>query len=217
MTIAFDEEKEYEQHELDDLEEVVDETFRKCKVAMDTQTLQKLYNMTEDTIDESADRFIEKFNFFSLVSTKEEYTMLKFDKGDFHKEHVECSGLNDDSDGSSRRICVYLIIEAPKKGGEFNFTYQGVKIVPQAGSILMFPSCPLHPLQIEPVKEEVLSALRIFYCRSLIRRFAGGEGVLGGEEVLTSHDCRDTRYLKRSSAMKARSVFEMPLSRYPVT
>jgi hypothetical protein len=137
---------------LDETQEVVDEHFRKCKIARDTQTLQKLYNMMEDNIDHAADKFIEKFNFFNIVSTKEDYNMMKFEPGDFYKEHIECSSLDDDSDGSSRRICVYLILESPEKGGVFEFSYQGVKIKPEAGSIIMFPSCPLHPLRVTKVQ-----------------------------------------------------------------
>ena len=151
MTLLIDEE-DIDNTDIEESEEIVDETFRKCKVAKDTQTLQKLYNMMEDSIDQATDKFIEKFNFFSIVSTKEEFSMLKFEPGDFYKEHIECSSLNDDSDGSSRRICVYIILEAPEKGGVFEFSYQGAKIKPEVGSILMFPSCPLHPLRITKVQ-----------------------------------------------------------------
>ena len=147
-TSLYDEDQ---QDELEELEEIVDKSFRKCHVARETQTLQKLYNMLEKTIDEAADKFIEKFNFFSIVSTKEEYTLLNFAPGDFHKEHIECSSLTDESDGSSRRICVYLILETPEKGGSFDFTYQGTRIKPDPGSVLMFPSCPLHPVKLTKV------------------------------------------------------------------
>jgi hypothetical protein len=150
MTVLIDEENEDEYPE--ETKEIVDETFRKCYIAKDTHTLQKLYNMMEDSIDEAADTFIEKFNFFNIVSTKEDYIMLKFTPGDFYKEHIECTSLDDDSDGSSRKMCVYLIIEAPEKGGEFEFSYQGAKIKAEAGSILMFPSCPLHPLRVSKVQ-----------------------------------------------------------------
>ena len=151
MTLLIDDE-DIDNTDLDESEEIVDESFRKCKVAKDTQTLQKLYNMMEESIDQATDKFIEKFNFFSIVSTKEEFSMLRFEPGDFYKEHIECSSLNDDSDGSSRRICVYIILEAPEKGGVFEFSYQGTKIKPDVGSILMFPSCPLHPLRITKVQ-----------------------------------------------------------------
>lgn len=149
MTVAMN---DTENDDPEELEESVDETFRKCKVARDTHTLQKLYNMMGDDIDTAADKFIEKFNFFNIVSTKEDYTMLRFEPGDFYKEHIECSGLNDDTDGSSRKICVYLILEAPQKGGIFEFSYQGTKIRPETGSMLMFPSCPLHPLRITKIQ-----------------------------------------------------------------
>ena len=151
MTLLIDDE-DIDNTDLDEAEEIVDETFRKCNLAKDTQTLQKLYNMMEDNIDHATDKFIEKFNFFSIVSTKEEFSMLRFEPGGFYKEHIECSSLNDDSDGSSRRICVYMILEAPERGGVFEFSYQGTKIKPEVGSIIMFPSCPLHPLRITKVQ-----------------------------------------------------------------
>ena len=136
-----------------DDKEVVDTEFRKCQVARDTSTLQKLYTKLEETVDAAADRFIEKYQYFSLASTKEDYTLQKFEAGDFHREHVECTGLNDKSDGSSRRLAVYMILQAPEKGGVFNFAYQGVKIRPEEGSLIVFPSCPLHPVEITRVQK----------------------------------------------------------------
>ena len=131
-------------------EEVIDNEMRKCSIAKDTNTLQKLYTKLEETVDSAADRFIDKYQFFSLASTKEDYTLLKFDPGDFHHEHVECTALTDD--GSSRRLAVYMILEAPEKGGVIEFSYQGVKVKPEAGSIFVFPACPLHPVQISKVQ-----------------------------------------------------------------
>ena len=152
-----DEDDDGDEEDDDDLdidgEEVVDETFRKCQVARDTQTLQKLYNMLEEPVDAAVDQFLEKYTHFSLVSTKEDYNLLKFEEGDFYAEHVECTGLNDDSDGSSRRLCVYVVVEPSYAGGDFEFIYQGCKISPSAGSIIVFPSCPLHPMRISRVTE----------------------------------------------------------------
>ena len=46
-----------------------------------------------------------------------------------------------------------MILQAPEKGGVFNFAYQGVKIRPEEGSLIVFPSCPLHPVEITRVQK----------------------------------------------------------------
>lgn len=147
---------ENEQEEDDVLstgEQVVDTDYRKCFIAKDTNTLTKLFNMLDDAVDSAVDKFVEKYQFFSIVSTKEDYTLLNFQEDDFYAEHIECTGLNDDSDGASRRLCVYVVIEAPEQGGEFEFLYQGCNVSAVPGSIIVFPACPLHPLKINAINQ----------------------------------------------------------------
>lgn len=152
MAVPNDNEDE-EDEDLSNGEQVVDTEYRKCSVAKDTNTLNKLFNMLDDAVDSAVDKFVEKYQFFSIVSTKEDYTLLKFEEEDFYAEHIECTGLNDDSDGASRRLCVYVVLEAPDEGGDFEFLYQGCNISAAPGSIIVFPACPLHPMKISGVEK----------------------------------------------------------------
>jgi hypothetical protein len=152
MSVTNDNEDD-EDEDLSNGEQVVDTEYRKCSVAKDTNTLNKLLSMLDDVVDSAVDKFVEKYQFFSIVSTKEDYTLLKFEKEDFYAEHIECTGLNDDSDGASRRLCVYVILEASEQGGEFEFLYQGCNISATPGSIIVFPACPLHPMKISGVEK----------------------------------------------------------------
>lgn len=153
MMAVPNENEDEEDEDLSNGEQVVDTEHRKCSVAKDTNTLNKLFNMLDDAVDSAVDKFVEKYEFFSIVSTKEDYTLLKFEEEDFYAEHIECTGLNDDSDGASRRLCVYVVLEAPEEGGDFEFLYQGCNISASPGSIIVFPACPLHPMKISGVEQ----------------------------------------------------------------
>ena len=159
MTAALDEDSEGGEEGGEDLpsvdgEQVVDEEYRKCSVAKDTNTLNKLFNMLDDAVDAAVDKFVEKYQFFNIVSTKEDYTLLKFTEGDFFAEHIECTGLNEDGDGASRKLCVYVVLDTPGEGdgGEIQFSYQGCSVHVSPGSIVVFPACPLHPTKISVVE-----------------------------------------------------------------
>jgi hypothetical protein len=153
MMAVPNENEDEEDEDLSNGEQVVDTEYRKCSVAKDTNTLNKLFNMLDDAVDSAVDKFVEKYQFFSIVSTKEDYTLLKFEEEDFYAEHIECTGSNDDSDGASRRLCVYVVLEAPEEGGDFEFLYQGCNISASPGSIIVFPACPLHPMKISGVEQ----------------------------------------------------------------
>lgn len=169
MTSVPDSDKESaddasEHSESHDMKDVEDTTFRKCKVAKETNTLSKLTGMLDHSVDAALEQFVNKYSFFSIVSTKEEYTIMKFDADDFYAEHVECSSLTDENDGAARRLCVYSIIAVPDEGGEFEFSYQGCRIKPVVGMMIIFPSCPLHPLRLT----KVVSGSLVYACSYIL-------------------------------------------------
>lgn len=149
MTNATDENED----ELDSADEMVDVQFRKCDVCYrDSNTLRSLYGMIDTCIEDAVEAFVERYSYFSLISTKDEYTVLRFKQDDFYSEHCECTGLDDDGEGASRRLCIMVFFtDAPAEGGEIEFSYQGITVRPSKGDVLIFPSCPLHPNQTTKV------------------------------------------------------------------
>ena len=138
--------------EPDEDDEIPDNQFRKCMVAKDTSTLKRLYTMIDGAVEDVIENFLEKYPYFSIVSTKDDYTILRFNKGDFYAEHIEVSGLDDDCDGAARRLCIMVFLsDPPTEGGQLHFPYQDVHITPQKGDVVVFPACPLHPNCITPV------------------------------------------------------------------
>ena len=141
--------------EPDDEEEMSDTQFRKCMVAKDTSTLKRLYTMIDGAVEDVIESFLEKYQYFSIVSTKDDYTILKFKQDDFYAEHIEVSGLDDDCDGAARRLCIMVFLDdPPTEGGQLHFPYQDLFITPQKGDVIVFPACPLHPNRITPVTGE---------------------------------------------------------------
>jgi hypothetical protein len=144
--------KNDEDSELDDDDQMPDTQFRKCLVAKDTSTLKRLYTMIDGAVEDVVETFVEKYPYFSIVSTKDEYTILKFKTGDFYAEHIEVSGLDDDCDGAARRLCIMIFLDdPPSEGGQIHFPYQDLYLTPNKGDVIVFPACPLHPNSITPV------------------------------------------------------------------
>ena len=138
--------------EPDEDDEIPDNQFRKCMVAKDTSTLKRLYTMIDGAVEDVIESFLEKYPYFSIVSTKDDYTVLNFKKDDFYSEHIEVSGLDDECDGAARRLCIMVFLnDPPSEGGQLHFPYQDIFITPQKGDVIVFPACPLHPNRITPV------------------------------------------------------------------
>ena len=136
-----------------DVDDVVDQQFRHCDIAKDTTTLKRLYSMLDSSVEDVVEAFVQKYNFFSLISTKDDYILLRFKDSDFYAEHCECTGLDDDDTGAARRLCIVAFLtDAPEEGGEFEFMYQEVSIKANRGDVLVFPACPLHPNRTTMVK-----------------------------------------------------------------
>ena len=136
----------------DDDDEVDDTQFRKCSVAKDTSTLKRLYGMIDTAVEDVVDMYLQKYPYFSVVSTKDDYTLVRYKHGDFYAEHIEVSGLDDDCDGAARRLCIMVFLgDPPSEGGQLQFPYQDVLMTPQLGDVIVFPACPLHPNRITPV------------------------------------------------------------------
>lgn len=126
---------------------VEDIIHRKCLVAANTGTLSKLCDRMDVAIEEAVGVFVDKYDLFTMTS-KSDTTILEFNQGDFYAEHAECT--SSDSDACARRITAYIGIEGDVA---LSFAYQGLSKVLKPGNIIMFPSCPLHPVSIPPLVE----------------------------------------------------------------
>ena len=115
--------------------------------------------MIDGAFENAIDRFIERFYYFNDITSKEELTMLRFENKNYYKEHTECAP----GGGIGRKLCLYAIIESPEEGGVISFSHQGDKITPQVGSIIVFPSCALHPVKVSHVKSGKLTYLNTFF------------------------------------------------------
>lgn len=131
----------------DSYEFVQDTVHRKCLVAASTGTLSKLCDRMDAAIEEAVDVFVDKYDLFNMTS-KSDTTILQFNEGDFYAEHAECTTSN--SDDGARRLTAYIGIDG---NAAISFAYQGLSTVLKPGNILMFPSCPLHPVSIPPLTE----------------------------------------------------------------
>lgn len=126
--------------------------LRRCAIASETKTLNRLYGMIDGAVEDVVEVFMEKYPFFSVVTTREDYSLLKFTNGDFFREHIEVGSLDDDCDGAARRLCVIVFLsDAPTEGGRLLFPYQDVDIKAGKGDIVVFPACPLHPNEITEI------------------------------------------------------------------
>ena len=156
-TTSPDENDDDEDDELGSDDEIVDVHFRKCGVAADTSTLKRLFEKLDESVEDTVDMYLRKYPHFGIITTKEDFTLLKYEKGDFHAEHIECTGLDDTSEGASRRLCVIVFIsDPPADGVVFEFLYQGVRVQAERGAMMIFPSCPLHPNRIIAVEDGAL-------------------------------------------------------------
>lgn len=134
-------------------DDVVDIQFRNCDIAKDTKTLKRLFSMVDQTVETVVDKFVEKYQYFNLISTRDDYTLMRFRQDSFFSEHCECTGLDDDDTGAARRLCIVVFFtDTPEDGGSMEFVYQDVKVRANRGDVLVFPACPLHPNKTTPIK-----------------------------------------------------------------
>jgi predicted 2-oxoglutarate/Fe(II)-dependent dioxygenase YbiX len=64
----------------------------------------------------------------------EDYDLLKYKEGQEYKAHC------DDGQGMNRVISSILYLNDDYEGGELEFVHMGIKIKPQAGMLILFPS-----------------------------------------------------------------------------
>lgn len=98
----------------------------------------------------------EMFSFYKLndnehsiyISNDEGFQLLRYEKGDYYKLHVDNGG-----EKVNRILSVLIYLNDDYDGGETYFTRQNVKVKGKTGDILVFPSNYCYHHSAEEVKE----------------------------------------------------------------
>ncbi len=90
-------------------------------------------------------------------SQTETCSILRYQSGQYYKRHIDnlllASRLHEAAQGvPTRDVSVVGYLNEDFEGGETFFDRQNIKVKPQTGSVLVFPSYYTHPHQSLPVK-----------------------------------------------------------------
>jgi hypothetical protein len=77
------------------------------------------------------------------ISHDEGYGLLKYEKGGYYRVHIDYT--SNSAQQNIRALSGLIYLNDNYKGGEIMFPRQGVKIKPNAGSIVLFPGIFTHP------------------------------------------------------------------------
>jgi predicted 2-oxoglutarate/Fe(II)-dependent dioxygenase YbiX len=95
--------------------------------------LQNIHNQFNILLLATSISYAQRYNVYSPLF-HEEYDLLKYEEGQEYKAH------HDDGIGMNRVISSILYLNDDYEGGEIEFIHMGVKIKPQAGMLILFPS-----------------------------------------------------------------------------
>jgi predicted 2-oxoglutarate/Fe(II)-dependent dioxygenase YbiX len=90
-------------------------------------------------------------NRFATVTGDSGYEMLKYQPGNYFREHVDV--IQNHPTHAYRRLSVVCYLNDDYKGGELVFTRQELRVTPKAGMIVLFPSGFTHPPSSDDVME----------------------------------------------------------------
>lgn len=99
----------------------------------DNGVCQSIHNQFKLLIDAACIPYCRKYNIEENL-THEPYSMLKYSDGEEYIAHY------DGNVKSGRTISTIAYLNDDYEGGELEFPYHGVKIKPQAGMLIVFPS-----------------------------------------------------------------------------
>jgi predicted 2-oxoglutarate/Fe(II)-dependent dioxygenase YbiX len=95
--------------------------------------LQNIHNQFYILLLATSISYAHRYGVNSLLF-HEDYSLLKYKEGQEYKAH------SDDGVGLNRVISSILYLNDDYEGGEIEFVHMGVKIKPQAGMLMLFPS-----------------------------------------------------------------------------
>ena len=98
-------------------------------------------------VNASLEKYMKKCNALGYINVKGDtgYILLKYNKGDYVREHV------DTWSGENRTLSCSMILNDDYEGGELAFFDGKYKLNPKKGDIVIFPSSFTYPHQVLPV------------------------------------------------------------------
>ena len=151
--------KEYSEEEYNECKTSIDISYyRTCKeVEISTdRVIEKNYKVRkkiDDTIfnilSDHINKYVDKFKYASAIDGDSGYQLLRYNTGEFYKEHTD-SGAD-----MRRTLSCSIILNDGYEGGDLLFFDGEYKVNCKKGSLIIFPSSFLYPHQITTVTEGV--------------------------------------------------------------
>lgn len=113
---------------------------KKNRESLDNQ----IFECTKNAIIQYCDDFPDL-----EISSDSGYTLLKYEEGQFYKQHV------DSFKQEQRALSCSFILNDDYEGGEFAFFDRKIKLKPKKGSVVMFPSNFMYPHEVMPVQNGI--------------------------------------------------------------
>lgn len=95
--------------------------------------LQNVHNQFNVTLLATTIEYAKKYNIHGELY-HEEYSLLKYEEGQEYKAHYDAGPT------ANRTMSAVLYLNDDYEGGEIEFIHMGIKIKPQAGMLVIFPS-----------------------------------------------------------------------------
>ncbi|MEY4615078.1 MAG: Synechococcus phage, partial [Pseudomonadota bacterium] len=111
--------------------------------------------------DENVKKYQEAFDINGLADSG--YDLLRYSEGEEYKIH--CDQLIAHP-GSDRVVSGLIYVNDDYSGGEIEFDRFNLKIKPEAGTVLLFPSNFIYTHQSHPVSAGVKFAVVVFFRRT---------------------------------------------------
>lgn len=105
-----------------------------------------LHNELLETFVTALNKYAEKYP-YAHIKGGEHLRVAKYEKGGFYSTHTDAAT-------SERVISGVLYLNDDYEGGEIYFPSQKIKLKPEAGDLILFPSCFLFPHQSLPITDK---------------------------------------------------------------
>lgn len=104
-------------------------------------TMVKFVTKIRSTFKEALTEYLEPYKNFCTITGEESFSVLRYEVGGEYKPHSD-----GDTGNLHRRVSGLLYLNGDFEGGELHFPNTDMKIKPEAGKLVLFPSnfCYVH-------------------------------------------------------------------------